>query len=178
MRSFLINSISSGIIEGIGAGVGGSEGAAYAGNAFHYNYLTHKELEDANRERAELLDEIAKCKASTNTSCSPTQLVSLESDLSASTAYYRQLSDANNAALATACAAVFSITLDELKTILQSPRVVASPVTALPGGQFVRTVDVGKIVGATNLTEGGLPTSVIKVFTDRAGNLITSYPVK
>ncbi|MDM9645788.1 hemagglutinin repeat-containing protein [Rhizobium sp. S163] len=383
LRTFLINSISSGIVEGIGAGIGGSEGAAYAGNAFQYNYLTHKELEDANRERAELLDEIAKCKATTNTSCNPAQLVSLEADLSASTAYYQQLSDANNAALATACAAsfssdacvrgrrdlqnavdeenalqahvlgtstvntadalllgvlndvatnrissnqiassyqqalatdqkitagvaglalltavgvvvgpeiyaycsantascanlvtealdcvatvactataggvlsagaatkiaveleqvakastaaeqvalkvpgrvqsrinlselrtvttpprangnpvssglthvvdshfnreltssrsVFSITLDELKTILQSPRVVASPVTALPGGQFVRTVDVGKIVGATNLTEGGLPTSVIKVFTDRAGNLITSYPVK
>jgi hypothetical protein len=108
LRTFLINSISSGIIEGIGAGIGGNEGATYAGNAFQYNYLTHKELEDANRERAELLNEIAKCKASTNTSCSPTQLVSLESDLSASTAYYRQLSDANNAALVTTCAASFS----------------------------------------------------------------------
>jgi len=112
LRTFLINSISSGIVEGIvegiGAGIGGSEGAAYAGNAFQYNYLTHKELEDANQERAELLDEIAKCKASTNSSCSPTQLASLEADLNASTAFYQQLSDANNAALVTACAASFS----------------------------------------------------------------------
>lgn len=53
-----------------------------------------------------------------------------------------------------------------------------SPVTALPDGQFVRTVDVGRAIGTTTLKDGGAPTSVIRVFTDKAGNLITAFPVK
>ncbi|WP_095161628.1 hemagglutinin repeat-containing protein [Pseudomonas sp. Irchel 3F5] len=73
---------------------------------------------------------------------------------------------------------VFTITPNELKGILQSGSVVKSPVTALPGGQFVRTVDTGRIIGTTTLKDGGLPTSVIKVFTDKAGNLISTFPVK
>ncbi|MDD1020244.1 DUF637 domain-containing protein [Pseudomonas sp. TNT2022 ID1048] len=73
---------------------------------------------------------------------------------------------------------VFTISQNELKGVLQSSSVVKSPVTALPDGQFVRTVDTGRIVGTTTLKDGGLPTSVIKVFTDRAGNLITTFPVK
>lgn len=73
---------------------------------------------------------------------------------------------------------VFTITPNELKGILQSSSVVKSPVTALPGGQFVRTVDTGRIIGTTTLKDGGLPTSVIKVFTDKAGNLISTFPVK
>jgi len=73
---------------------------------------------------------------------------------------------------------VFTISPNELKGVLQSSSVVKSPVTALPDGQFVRTVDTGRIVGTTTLKDGGLPTSVIKVFTDRAGNLITTFPVK
>ena len=52
------------------------------------------------------------------------------------------------------------------------------PVMALPDGQFVRTVDVGRVIGTTTLKDGGIPTSVIKVFTDKAGNLITTFPVK
>ena len=73
---------------------------------------------------------------------------------------------------------VFTIAPDELKGILQSRSVVKSPVTALPDGQFVRTVDVGRAIGTTTLKDGGAPTSVIRVFTDKAGNLITAFPVK
>ncbi|PBQ17301.1 hypothetical protein CCL08_14405, partial [Pseudomonas congelans] len=73
---------------------------------------------------------------------------------------------------------VFTIAPDELKGILQSSSVVKSPVVALPDGQFVRTVDVGRAIGTTTLKDGGIPTSVIKVFTDKAGNLITTFPVK
>ncbi len=42
----------------------------------------------------------------------------------------------------------------------------------------MRTVDVGKVIGTTNLKDGGVPTSVLKIFTDRAGNLITTFPIK
>lgn len=73
---------------------------------------------------------------------------------------------------------MFTIAPDELKGILQSRSVVKSPVTALPDGQFVRTVDVGRAIGTTTLEDGGAPTSVIRVFTDKAGNLITAFPVK
>lgn len=73
---------------------------------------------------------------------------------------------------------VFTIAPEELKGILQSTSVVKSPVVGLPDGQFVRTVDVGRTIGTTTLKDGGVPTSVLKVFTDRAGNLITTFPVK
>lgn len=72
---------------------------------------------------------------------------------------------------------VFNISPGELKDILQSKTVVSSPVTALGDGQFVRTVDVGRTIGTTTLKEGGSSTSFIKVFTDRAGNLITAFPI-
>lgn len=72
---------------------------------------------------------------------------------------------------------IFSIAPDELKTILQTDRVVHSSVVAIPGGQYVREVDVGQIVGNTALKFGGKETSWIKVFTDAAGNLITVYPI-
>lgn len=72
---------------------------------------------------------------------------------------------------------VFSITPDELKKILQSKQVVSSPVTSLGGGQYLRTVDTGNVVGNVALKYGGGETTWINVFTDRAGNLITTYPV-
>jgi len=68
---------------------------------------------------------------------------------------------------------VFTITPDELKTILQSKPVVDSPVTSLGDGHFVRTVDVGN----SRLNIGGGLTSKIKIFTDRAGNIISAYPI-
>lgn len=73
---------------------------------------------------------------------------------------------------------IFSITPNELKVILQSRNTISSPVTAIPGGQFVRVVDTGKNIGITSLKEGGAPTRYIKIFTDEMGNLITTYPVK
>jgi filamentous hemagglutinin len=73
---------------------------------------------------------------------------------------------------------VFTIAPDDLKSILQSPSTVASPVTPLEGGQYMRIVDTRVVVGNTSLNEGGLPTTFIKVFTDAAGNLITTYPVR
>ncbi len=73
---------------------------------------------------------------------------------------------------------VFSIKPDELKVLLQDKKVVSSPVVEIPGGQYTRTVDTGKIIGTTSLKEGGQPTTFIKVFTDSKGNLITTYPVK
>ena len=71
---------------------------------------------------------------------------------------------------------VFSITQDELKTILQSKQVINSPVTSISGGQYVRTVDIGRTIGTSSLNRGGAATRTIKVFTDQAGNLITAYP--
>ncbi|WP_258551565.1 VENN motif pre-toxin domain-containing protein [Neisseria lactamica] len=73
---------------------------------------------------------------------------------------------------------IFLITPDELKVVLQSRNTISSPVTAIPGGQFVRVVDTGKNIGITSLKEGGTPTRYIKIFTDEMGNLITTYPVK
>ena len=71
----------------------------------------------------------------------------------------------------------FTITQDELKKILQSDNTVSATVKSLDDGQFVRTVDTGQIIGNTSLKYGGGPTSWIKVFTDKAGNIITTYPI-
>lgn len=50
-------------------------------------------------------------------------------------------------------------------------------VVEMGGGQYKRIVDTGEIVGNTALKYGGTPTTWIEVITDRAGNLITTYPV-
>lgn len=42
---------------------------------------------------------------------------------------------------------------------------------------YVRNVDTGSIVGKTALKYGGNDTSWIRIFTDRAGNLITTFPI-
>ncbi|ARM71766.1 hypothetical protein LMxysn_0131 [Listeria monocytogenes] len=72
---------------------------------------------------------------------------------------------------------IFSITTDKLKQILQSPSAVKSTVIDMSGGQYKRIVDTGEIIGNTALKFGGKPTSWIEIITDRAGNLITTYPV-
>ncbi|UAC48112.1 hypothetical protein K6959_16275 [Bacillus aquiflavi] len=72
---------------------------------------------------------------------------------------------------------IFLVTPERLKQILQSKKVVSSKVTEIPGGQYKRVVDTGEIVGNTALKYGGKPTSYIEIYTDRAGNLITAYPV-
>lgn len=71
---------------------------------------------------------------------------------------------------------VFSISPEELRTLLQNPQVVQAPVRALGDGQFLRIVDVGRAIGTSSLNNGGRATSVLSVFTDTAGNLITAYP--
>lgn len=72
---------------------------------------------------------------------------------------------------------IFSTSADNLKQILQSPNVVKSPVIDIPGGQYKRIVDTGEIIGNTALKHGGKPTSWIEIYTDKAGNLITTYPI-
>ncbi|MCA2406938.1 hemagglutinin repeat-containing protein [Rhizobium leguminosarum] len=49
----LIDIISASLVQGLAATVGGGEGAAYAGNAFKYNYLTHRQLE---KQLEEMID--------------------------------------------------------------------------------------------------------------------------
>ena len=73
---------------------------------------------------------------------------------------------------------IFSITEEQLKNLLNSKQVINSPITPIKGGQFVRTVDVGENIGNVGLREGGGTTSSLQVITDKAGNLITTYPVK
>jgi len=73
---------------------------------------------------------------------------------------------------------IFSISPSDLKSVLQSKTVVNSPVTSLGGGQFSRTVDVGRTIGNASLNQGGAATSRLRVLTDSAGNLITTFPVK
>lgn len=73
---------------------------------------------------------------------------------------------------------VFTIEPEDLRGLLQSKSVVQSQVVAMPDGQFARTVDVGRVIGTTALKDGGMPTTTMMILTDKAGNLITTYPVK
>lgn len=72
---------------------------------------------------------------------------------------------------------IFSTSADNLKQILQSPNVVKAPVIEIAGGQYKRIVDTGEIIGKTALKHGGKPTSWIEIYTDKAGNLITTFPI-
>ncbi|MFS2174358.1 hemagglutinin repeat-containing protein [Rhizobium pisi] len=49
----LINIISASLVQGLAATVAGGEGAAYAGYAFKFNYLKHKEREEFARTQAD-----------------------------------------------------------------------------------------------------------------------------
>ncbi|WP_309550706.1 hemagglutinin repeat-containing protein, partial [Rhizobium rhizogenes] len=100
--------IGQSLAAGVGGIAGGGEGAAYGAAQYQFNYLTHKELDDANKQRADLLQKIDDCKASLGNGCSGETLNQLSDALNASTSYYRQLSDANNAALIQSCAQSFS----------------------------------------------------------------------
>jgi hypothetical protein len=74
----------------------------------------------------------------------------------------------------------FTISVDELKTILGNKDVIQSPVTVLEtSGQYSRTVNVGEVIGTIkpSIPEvGGKPTTWIEIITDSKGNLITTYP--
>ena len=74
----------------------------------------------------------------------------------------------------------FSISVGELKTILQGPTVRNAPIRQIGTGRqamFARDVDVGRIVGRTRVSDGANATSTIRVFVDEAGNLITTFPI-
>lgn len=73
---------------------------------------------------------------------------------------------------------IFTIKPDELKFILQSSTVVKSPVTMVSEGYYSRTVDLGKNIGVAQVNGVKVPVFAIKVITDRAGNLITTFPLK
>lgn len=72
---------------------------------------------------------------------------------------------------------IFSVSPEKLKQVLQSSNIVKSPVIEIPGGQYKRIVDAGEVIGNTSLKHGGKPTSWIEIYTDSAGNLITTYPI-
>jgi hypothetical protein len=75
----------------------------------------------------------------------------------------------------------FSITVDELKGILGRTDVIQSPVSVLEGsGQYTRTVNVGTVIGTVKPSipvVGGTQTTWMQIITDRAGNLVTCFPV-
>jgi filamentous hemagglutinin len=74
---------------------------------------------------------------------------------------------------------VFTIGEAELKTLLQSRQVVGGAVESIAVGNgfaFQRTVDVGRTIGTSSLNHGGGATSILRVITDSAGNLITAFP--
>lgn len=62
-----------------------------------------------------------------------------------------------------------------MKTLSPPPH-LSVPETALGIATFMREVDVGFEVRTSALRNGGGPTTVLRVFTDEAGNLITAYP--
>ncbi|WP_026789751.1 hemagglutinin repeat-containing protein [Pleomorphomonas oryzae] len=75
----------------------------------------------------------------------------------------------------------FTLSQTDIRGILQSRPVVSAPVSEVKmingTPTYVRTVDVGQVVGTVRQSQGGLPTSRITIQTDMAGNLITAYPV-
>ena len=71
----------------------------------------------------------------------------------------------------------FTISLDELKAVLQRKDVVRSTAEMSPtSGNYIRQVDVGEIIGNTPVQKGDHPTSVITIITDDAGNLVNTFP--
>ncbi|MBF2504242.1 T7SS effector LXG polymorphic toxin [Listeria marthii] len=71
----------------------------------------------------------------------------------------------------------FTIPESDLKNILQSKQVVNTPVKQIESGDFERVIDIGKNMGTVKPSLGGQTTTWIKVITDKAGNIITTYPV-
>ncbi|WP_240476736.1 hypothetical protein [Pectobacterium brasiliense] len=61
----------------------------------------------------------------------------------------------------------FTVTQDELKTILQSDTVVKTSVQySSSTGNYIRTVDMGKNIGVDSMNNG-VPTSIMTVITDK-----------
>lgn len=71
----------------------------------------------------------------------------------------------------------FSISHDQIKKLLQTKKVVNSPVTISPtSGDFVRQVNVGYRVGNLPVNRGGSSTNKLTVITDKKGNLVNTFP--
>ncbi|RCS25851.1 hypothetical protein DUT91_03580 [Phyllobacterium salinisoli] len=60
----MINTVTSGILAGVG-GIAGGTGAAYAGNAYQHNFLTHKQLDELKQALSDCATtaDVAACKA-------------------------------------------------------------------------------------------------------------------
>ncbi len=74
----------------------------------------------------------------------------------------------------------FTISQDKLKSILSNKSTVNIPVKEIPGNQFERIVDIGEIAGTVKPSlpnVGGQSTNYIRIITDKAGNLVTTYPI-
>ncbi|HEN3566308.1 TPA: adhesin [Yersinia enterocolitica] len=70
----------------------------------------------------------------------------------------------------------FTVTKDELKTILQSDTVVKTSVQySKTTGNYMRFVDVGHPIGI-DAKSGGVSTSIMTVITDKQGNLVNTFP--
>ncbi|VUD50969.1 hypothetical protein TDB9533_01327 [Thalassocella blandensis] len=73
----------------------------------------------------------------------------------------------------------FLISRSEIRSLLQSNQVVRSQVNiSSTSGNYMRVVDVGKTIGRYPINSGGRATSHITVITDKAGNLINTFPGK
>jgi filamentous hemagglutinin len=71
----------------------------------------------------------------------------------------------------------FTIPRQEVEELLQNKQVIQTkPVKSPTSGNYIREVNVGKIVGKVALDKGGQETSVITVITDRQGNLVNVFP--
>ncbi|TYU19727.1 T7SS effector LXG polymorphic toxin [Listeria monocytogenes] len=74
----------------------------------------------------------------------------------------------------------FTISQDKLKNILSSKETVEIEVKEIPGNQFERIINIGETAGTIKPSipeNGGKPTNYIWILTDKAGNLITAYPI-
>ena len=70
----------------------------------------------------------------------------------------------------------FTISQDELKSLLSDKSIIQSPARQLETGNFSRTITLDRQVG--NLAEkwGGGSTNTFSIVTDSAGNLLTATP--
>jgi hypothetical protein len=72
----------------------------------------------------------------------------------------------------------FTISQDEIEGLLNHDLVVGSPVKAITDNRFRRTVEIGSPIGTLSAKRGGAPTSILSVYTDKFGNLITAHLVR
>lgn len=74
----------------------------------------------------------------------------------------------------------FTISQDKLKSILSNKNTVNISVKEIPWNQFERIVNIGEAAGTVKPSlpnVGGQPTNYIRIITDKAGNLVTTYPI-